>query len=157
AIENVDVGVPVSIKEMIEKQLDHLEEGARRTLETASVAGAEFSTFAVAAGSGEERAAIDSRCDELARQHHFIQDLGIQDLPNGESVPRYGFIHALYQNALYDSLSASRRIQLHKRIGEHAEQLWGERARELAAELAMHFERAANYKQAVKYLQQAAE
>ena len=35
--------------------------------------------------------------------------------------------------------------------------LYGERASEIAAELAMHFERGANYKQAVKYLQQAAE
>jgi predicted ATPase len=63
----------------------------------------------------------------------------------------------LYQNALYERVSASRRIQLHRRIGEQEEELYGERAREIAAELAMHFERGANYQQAVKYLQQAAE
>ena len=129
----------------------------QRTLEAASVAGAEFSTLAVAAGLGEDRAAVEARCDELARQRQFIQDCGVQVLPNGEAVSRYGFIHALYQNVLYERVSASRRVQLHRRIGEQAEELYGERAREIAAELAMHFERGANYRQAVKYLQQAAE
>src|SRR5262249_47584001 len=95
--------------------------------------------------------------DELARQHHFIQDCGIQEFPNGETATRYGFIHALYQNVLYERMSASRRVQLHRRIGEQGEELYGERVREIAAELAMHFERGSNYKQAVKYLQQAAE
>ena len=156
-IENVEVGVPDSIKQMIEKQVDHLDANEQRTLEAASVAGAEFSTLAVAAGLGEDRAAVEARCDELARQRQFIQDCGVQELPNGEAVTRYGFIHALYQNVLYERVSASRRVQLHRRIGEQAEELYGERAREIAAELAMHFERGANYKQAAKYLQQAAE
>jgi predicted ATPase len=63
----------------------------------------------------------------------------------------------LYQNVLYERVSTSRRAQLHQRIGEQGEELYGESAREIAAELAMHFERGSNYRQAVKYLQQAAE
>src|SRR4030095_16472259 len=49
-IEKVEVGVPDSIKQMIEKQFDHLDAEQQRTLEVASVAGAEFSALAVAAG-----------------------------------------------------------------------------------------------------------
>jgi predicted ATPase len=49
AIENVQVGVPDSIRQMIEKQIEHLDANEQRTLEVASVAGAEFSTLAVAA------------------------------------------------------------------------------------------------------------
>jgi predicted ATPase len=63
----------------------------------------------------------------------------------------------LYQNTLYDRLSASRRIQLHRRIAERGEDVYGERAREIAAELAMHFEQGSNHKRAIKYLQQAAD
>jgi tetratricopeptide (TPR) repeat protein len=156
-IKNVEVGVPDSIKQMIEKQVDHLDAEQQRTLETASVAGVEFSAFAVVAGLGEDRgAAVEARCDGLARQRQFIQDCGVQELPNGEAVTRYGFIHALYQNVLYERVSASRRVQLHRRIGERAEEVYGERAREIAAELAMHFERGRDYQRATKYLQQAA-
>lgn len=156
-IENVEVGVPDSIKQMIEKQIDHLDADARRILEAASVAGAEFSTLALAAALEQDQAPVEARCDELARQGQFIQDCGVQVLPNGEAVSRYGFIHALYRNILYERVSASRRAQLHRRIGEQGESLYGERAREIAAELAMHFERGAVFKQAIKYLQQAAD
>jgi DNA-binding winged helix-turn-helix (wHTH) protein/predicted ATPase len=156
-IENVEVGVPDSIKQMIEKHVDHLDAFQQRTLEAASVAGAEFSTLAVAAGLGADRASIETLCDELARQHLFIQDCGVQGLPNGEAVSRYGFIHALYRNVLYERVSASRRVLLHRRIGEQEEELFGERAREIAAELAMHFERGRDYERAARYLQQAAD
>jgi DNA-binding winged helix-turn-helix (wHTH) protein/predicted ATPase len=156
-IENVEVGVPDSIKQMIEKQLERLNPEEQRTLEAASVAGAEFSMLAVVAGSGEDRAAVEERCDELARQHQFIQYSGVHELPNGEAMTRYGFIHALYRNVLYERVSASRRVQLHRRIGERGQKIYGERAREIAAELAMHFELGSNYQQAAKYLQQAAD
>ena len=156
-IENVEVEVPDSIKQMIEMQLDNLDADQQRTLEAASVAGAEFSTLAVVAGLAEDQAAVEAQCDRLARHRRFIQDCGVQELPNGEAVNRYGFIHALYQSVLYQRLSASRRIQLHRRIGEQGEELYGERAREIAAELAMHFERGRDYKQAARYFQQAAD
>jgi len=156
-IEKVEVGVPESIKQMIEKQLDHLDAEKQRTLEAASVAGAEFSTLAVVAGLGEDRALVEARCDELARRHQFIQDRGVQELPNGEASTRYGFIHALYQNILYERISASRLVQLHRRIGERGEDVYGENAGEIAAELAMHFDRGRDYKRAAKHFQQAAD
>ena len=156
-IENVEVKVPDSIKQMIEKQVDHLDANQQRMLEAASAAGAEFSTVAVAAALGDDRTPVEARCDELARQRHFIQDCGVHIQPNGEAISRFGFIHALYQNVLYERVPPSRRAQLHRRIGEHEESLYGERAGEIAVELAMHFEQGANYTQAVKYLQQAAD
>src|SRR5262249_25895848 len=64
-IENVEVGVPDSIRHMIEKQIDHLNAEEQRTLEAASVAGSEFSTLALVAGLEEDRAALEARCDGL--------------------------------------------------------------------------------------------
>ncbi len=156
-IENVQVGVPDSIKQMIEKQIGHLDAEQQRTLEAASVAGVEFSTLAVVAGLGLDLAVVEARCDELVRQRQLIQDCGVQILPNGEAVSRYGFIHSLYQNVLYERVSASRRVQLHRRIGAQEEVLHGDRAGDIAAELAMHFEQARDYRRAVKYLEQAAQ
>jgi predicted ATPase len=156
-IERVELGVPDSIKQMIEKQINHLDVDVQRALEAASVAGTEFSTPAVAAGLGQDRASVEARCDELARRRQFIQDCGIQVLPNGEAVSQYGFTHALYRKVLYERISASRRIQLHRRIGEQLEALYAEGARVIAAELAMHFEHGADHKRAAKYLQQAAD
>ncbi|HEV2834946.1 MAG TPA: tetratricopeptide repeat protein, partial [Pyrinomonadaceae bacterium] len=154
---NVELGVPDSIRQMIEKQVDHLDAADQRLLEAASVAGLEFSSLAVVAALEEDRATVEARCDELVRRHHFLQDCGVHELPNGEAVSRYGFIHALYQNVLYDRTSPSRRVQLHRRIAERGEEVYGDRAGDIAAELAMHFERARDYKRTAKYLQRAAD
>jgi predicted ATPase/DNA-binding winged helix-turn-helix (wHTH) protein len=48
-IEKVDVGVPDSILQMIDKQVDHLDALGQRTLQVASVVGAEFSPLALVA------------------------------------------------------------------------------------------------------------
>jgi len=155
-IGEVEVGVPDSIKQMIENQLDHLDIEQQRILKAASVAGTEFSTEAVGAGLGEDRAAVERGCSELVQRHQFLKDCGIQILPSGEAVGRYGFIHALYQNMLYERVPASKRVQMHRRIAERAEDLYGERSNEIAAALAMHFERGRDNKRAAKYLEQAA-
>jgi DNA-binding winged helix-turn-helix (wHTH) protein/predicted ATPase len=155
--ENVEVGVPDNIKQMIEKQVDQLGDENQQTLEAASVAGVEFSALALAAALEEDLDVVQSRCDELAGRRQYIQDCGIQELPNGEVVPRYGFIHALYQNVLYERMPPSRRAQLHRRIGERGEEVYGERAPEIASELAMHFERGRDYKRTAKYIQQSAD
>jgi len=156
-IKNVDLGVPDSIRQMVENQLDHLDAVQQHTLEAASVAGAEFLTAAIAAALQEDETAVEARCDELARHRHLIRDYGAHVLPGGETVNRYGFIHALYRNVLYDRVSAFRRIQLHRQLGEWWEALYGERASEIAAELAMHFELGGKPVQAIEYIQQAAE
>src|SRR4029453_10816224 len=139
------------------KQVDQLGDENQQTLEAASVAGVEFSALALAAALEEDLDVVQSRCDELAGRRQYIQDCGIQELPNGEVVPRYGFIHALYQNVLYERMPPSRRAQLHRRIGERGEEVYGERAPEIASELAMHFERGRDYKRTAKYIQQSAD
>jgi predicted ATPase len=156
-IEEIEVGVPDSIKQMIEKQVGYLSKEEQRMLEAASVSGVEFSTLTVAAGLGEDAAVVEAQCEELARRHQFIRDCGFHQLPNGEVAARYGFIHALYQNVLYERVSAAKRVHLHRRVGERGEELYGERAGEIAAELAMHFERGRDYRRAVKHLVQVTE
>ncbi|MCI0419768.1 MAG: AAA family ATPase, partial [Acidobacteria bacterium] len=156
-IEKIEVGVPDSIKQMIEKQIGYLSKEEQRMLEAASVSGVEFSTLTVAAGLGEDAAVLEAQCEELARRHQFIRDCGFLQLPNAEVAARYGFIHALYQNVLYERVPAAKRVHLHRRVGERGEELYGERAGESAAELAMHFERGRDYRRAVKYLEQATE
>ncbi|MEW6213049.1 MAG: AAA family ATPase, partial [Acidobacteriota bacterium] len=142
ALEQVEIGMPDNIRQIIEKQIDHLNEEEQRVLETASVAGVEFSTAAVSAALGKDIIKVEETCENLVRRHLFLRPVGSSELPEGEIAARYGFIHALYQNALYDRVPMARRAHLHKRIGEQAEIAFGTRAGELAAELAMHFDKA---------------
>ena len=155
-INNVELGVPDNIKQMIERHVDHLDAETQRTLEAASVAGLEFSMPALAAGLEEDPHIVEARCNELARERQYIQECGVHDLPNGEVVTRFGWVHALYQNVLYDRLPAARRVKLHRLIAERGEEVYGQRAVEISAELAMHFERGRDYKRAAYYLKTGA-
>jgi DNA-binding winged helix-turn-helix (wHTH) protein/tetratricopeptide (TPR) repeat protein len=156
AIDAVKVGVPDSIRHLIETHIDRLDERDQRILEAASVAGAEFSVASVSAALDDETDTVVVRCEELSRRHQFIRDCAGEAVPTGDTVGRYGFVHAVYRHVLYERVSISRRVLLHRRIGEQREALYRDRTSEIAAELAMHFERAANYQHASRYFQQAA-
>ena len=77
--------------------------------------------------------------------------------PDGTISGCYGFRHALYQEVLYQRLGASRRARVHRQVGEREELAYGVRARERAAELALHFERGQDTQRAVQYLHAAGE
>jgi DNA-binding winged helix-turn-helix (wHTH) protein/predicted ATPase len=154
-LDAVKPGVPDSIRQLIDTQVDRLDVPDQRILEAASVAGTEFSAAAVAAALGGDLADVELRCEELSRRHQFLRECGAQLLPNGLAAGRFGFVHAVYRHVLYDRMSASRRMQLHQRIGRRGEELYGQRSNEIAAELAMHFEQANDPERAARYLQQA--
>lgn len=153
----VTIGLPARIQQLIEVQIARLSPQAQAILEAASVAGMDFSTTAVAAGLREEQEGIEKGCEELARHGRFLRATGVEEWPDGTAATRYEFLHALYQEAFYERVAAGRRVYLHQRIGARFETGYGERAGEIAAALAMHFERGRDFSRAVKYYQQAGE
>ncbi|MBI3304256.1 MAG: AAA family ATPase [Deltaproteobacteria bacterium] len=156
-LEAVEVGVPENLQQMIERQIDRLSSEERRVLEVASVAGVESSAAAVAAGVEAEVGEVEKQCAGLARREQFLRSHGTDEWPDGTVAARYGFMHALYQEVLYERMTVRRRIELHRRIGEREEAAYGGRAGEIAAELAVHFGRGRDYQRAVQYLRQAGE
>src|SRR5262249_9437135 len=117
-LEGVEVSVPESLRQMIERRLGQLEEYERRVLSAGSVAGMEFSAASVAAALQQAPAEVEKCCDELARRHLFIRPLGAGEWPDRTVASRYRFVHALHRNALYQGLSPARRRELHRSIGD---------------------------------------
>src|SRR5262249_37879394 len=155
AVTAAESWAPESLQQMIEQQIERLSPQGRRVLEVASVAGAEFSAATVAAGAGIAVEAVEEHCGELARHEQFLRARGTSEGPDGTVAARYGFLHALYQDVLYGRLTVRQQQRLHRQIGERVEQAYGERAKEIAAELALHFERGRDYHRAVHYLEHA--
>jgi DNA-binding winged helix-turn-helix (wHTH) protein/tetratricopeptide (TPR) repeat protein len=155
-VEALEDRVPESIRQMLEQQLERLPEAEQRILEAGSVAGMEFPVAAVAAALTDEVAPIEERCEGLARRQQFLQPAGLVEWPDGTVTSCFGFIHALHQHVVYQRVSAARRVQLHRRIGRHMAEAYGSHAGQIAAELAVHFERGRDACPAIAYLQQAA-
>jgi DNA-binding winged helix-turn-helix (wHTH) protein/tetratricopeptide (TPR) repeat protein len=146
--------LPQSIRQLIEKQLERLSLADQRVLEAASVAGAEFSAAAVAAGVATEVGDVEERCAALVQREQFLRASGTAEWPDGTVAARYRFLHALYQEVVYERVTPHRRLHLHRQIGERQESAYGKRAGEIAAELALHFEQGRDSRKAVQYLEQ---
>jgi predicted ATPase len=157
ALGVLERALPLGLRELIEAQLGRLSAEEQQVLEVGSVAGVEFAVASVAAGLQGADDTIEAICARLARRGQFLDERGLETWPDGTVSGRYGFRHALYQDVLYQRLGRGWQARLHRQIGEWQERAYGERAREVAAELAVHFERGRDYQRAVRYLQQAAE
>ena len=147
--------LPQGLRQLLARRLGDLPTEARRVLEAASVAGEQFTVAAVAAGARSPLEDIEASCEGLAAQQHFLDDIGLREWPDGTSSGRYRFTHALYRQVLYEGLGTVRRRHLHRRIGLRLEEAYGAQAKEIAARLAVHFERGGEILQAVHYWQQA--
>jgi len=150
-------GVPDNLRQLIEKQFDQLTRQEQQVLEAGSVAGVEFSAAAVAAGLAEELVHVEEYCQDLARRGLLLQPRQAQIWPDGTVAGGYGFAHTFYHEVIYNRVTAARRVQLHRRIGERQEAAYGAQARDHAAALAVHFERGRDYPRAVRYRQYAGE
>lgn len=154
-IAEILAAIPESLRQVIDGQFDRLSQAERDVLEVAAVAGITFSAAALAAGLQCDLATIEGACDRLARQGRFLRARTPVTWPDGTLATGYGFLHALYRQAIYERVPIARRGDLHRRIAEREEQAYGDKATMIAAELAIHFEAARDHERCLHHLSQA--
>jgi predicted ATPase/DNA-binding winged helix-turn-helix (wHTH) protein len=155
-LDQVSSVAPKSLQQIIERQFEQLTANEREWLNVASVAGSEFTAFAVAGGDLDQ-ASVEDCCDSLAQRQLLLRNVGLVQLPDGSVSGVYQFTHSLYREVLYRECSQAAKVRLHQRIGQALEELWNGDRIEIAAELARHFQEGRDYARAVRYLQLAAE
>jgi len=155
-LDQLCMGVPESLRLLIERRLSQLPEEDLRSLESASVIGPEFPAAAAAAGVQMSEDEVEERCSELARAGNLLLDCEPVRWPDGTVCACFRFVHDVFQEVLYARIPAGRRARLHGRIGERLEAGYGTAARDRAAELASHFVEARAVDKAVNYLLLAA-
>jgi len=147
--------IPAYLREVIERQIDRLAPTAIAVLEAASLAGLHFSAAALAAALERPVAEVEAACAGIAGEHSIIVAAGTDEWPDGTISGRFGFAHALYREALAARVSGARGVELHRRIGERLARGYAARSDEVAAQLAMHFERARDREAALAWLRKA--
>ena len=148
-LDEVAIGVPEDLRQMLEHQLDRVPPEAQRVLEAASVAGVTFAVAAVAAALEDDVMHIETRCEELV-QRHLLRPAEMLIWPDGTTAVCYAFVHALYQQVAYERLARGRRAHLHQCLGLCLEAAYGAQATEIAAELAVHFEHGHDVRRALQ-------
>jgi TolB-like protein len=156
SVPDLQRDLPESVRGMIQRKIDQLGEDDRRLLVAASVQGYEFDAAVVARVLERDAAEVEEQLDELDRVHAFVRMLREEEFPDGTLTPRYRFVHALYQNALYASLRPTRRALLSGSMAQALQGWYGEKSAEVAAELALLLEAARDFTQAADYFLVAA-
>jgi tetratricopeptide (TPR) repeat protein len=153
----LDLSIPDSLRHLMQRQLDSLESEEVRCIEAASVAGAQFSAALVANVLNVDVVEVEATCENLARREHWLKSAGITEWPDGTVAGCYSFLHALYVTVLYQRLAPAQCMRYHRSIGERLSAAYGENRREVAAQLALHFEQARDPEKAITCLQLAAD
>jgi class 3 adenylate cyclase/tetratricopeptide (TPR) repeat protein len=146
------IDIPQSVREVVGRRLDRLSPECNRMLTTAAVIGREFGTDVL---QQVEATAEDRLLDIL---EEALGARVVSEVPG--ALGRYIFAHALIRETLYEELTATRRVRLHRRIGEALEALYGSYPEPHLAELAYHFCEAAqtgDVQRAVAYAVRAAD
>jgi tetratricopeptide (TPR) repeat protein len=156
AMPDLERVLPESVRGMIERKIGQLSDEDRGLLVAASVQGYEFDSAVVAKALNREPLDIETRLEDVERVHALVRVVEERELPDRSPSLKYRFVHALYQNALYATLRATRRTQIHTAVAGALETLWGEKTADVAQELALLWEGAREPARAAGYLLTAA-
>jgi class 3 adenylate cyclase/tetratricopeptide (TPR) repeat protein len=148
-VKDWSVTIPQSVREVVGRRLDHLSEECNKVLTIGAVIGREFGVKLL------EKVAEVKGDRLLEALEEAMGARVIAELPR--ATDQYWFSHALIRETLYEELSSSRRIRLHRQIGEALEELDAEGN---LPQLAYHFAEAApggDAEKAIAYATRAAE
>ena len=136
-VEGADAHLTISpsVRAVIGRRVARLSDGCREMLVAASVMGREFGIDALAQVSE-----LGSR-ELMEVLNEAMAERVLDDVPGAPG--RIRFSHVLIRDTLYDELTAARRMQLHREVGEALETAYASDPEPHLAELAQHFVAAA--------------
>ncbi len=143
------VDVPVSLQGLLLSRLDRLPPDARQTLQEAAVLGSAFDERLLRRACAQP-AAVDDVLEGLQDAELLAEEpraVGIADR-------RFRFTHGLVQEVVYENLLHRRRTELHTRVGQALEDLYGQapsRLEDLEA-LGHHWSLSADKPRGARYL-----
>ncbi|MFY9719677.1 MAG: hypothetical protein WAK16_08525, partial [Candidatus Cybelea sp.] len=124
---------PASLEALVAMRIGQLSEEARTAAEIAAYVGTRFSHDALRDVSGWDEAAIGSALDELF-------DRRIVREASGRGLFEYAFSHQIFQEAIARAVPRERAAARHRRVARVLEELYADRASELSATIARHYE-----------------
>src|SRR5262249_30978367 len=125
------VHIPSTVRAVIGRRVGRLSEECRGVLVLAAVLGREFGLVPLARLSSRSRVELFEVLDEAIVERVVAEIPGARD--------RLRFTHALIRDTLYEGLTPSRRLQLHRQAGEVLEAAYAGDLDSHLTELAHHF------------------
>jgi predicted ATPase len=153
----LEKAMPESVRSLVQRKIDALDEGDRRLLGAASVQGVDFDSAVIAAAVEREQDEVEDALERLEREHALIRFVDEFEADNRELTLRYRFAHHIYHNAFDASVRATKRASLSRVIARQLIARLGGQPCDCAADVALLLESARDYLAAAEYWNQAAQ
>jgi predicted ATPase/class 3 adenylate cyclase len=144
-----ELGIPEGVLDVVGRRLARLSADTHQALRVAAVAGTEFELGVLQAAGSLDEERLLSVLEEAADARLVIE----------VSATSYRFAHALVRATLYDSLTAARKVTLHRKVAQAIETVHEEALDDYLPALAHHWVRAsaaaADTARAVEYATRA--
>lgn len=149
--------LPARVEGVVQERIARLNDTLRETLNIGSVIGYDFAAQVVARVQQlEERELLKNLTRELEKRYRLVLEQG-ETKVGKQFLSQYRFVHALFQQFLYDELGIGERRVMHGEVAEALEQMYGEHADAIAVELARHYQAAGDDEKGATYLIRAGE
>ncbi len=146
-----ELAIPAGVRAVVGRRIARLSDDANRVMAIASVVGAEFEPAVIRAVAQLPDETVLAALEEAVTARLVVEVPG--------PVVRSRFSHALVRTALYEELSAARRVTLHRKVAEVLEALHSGQLDDHLPALAYHWSRAgapaAEISRAVEYAARA--
>jgi predicted ATPase len=146
---------PESVRSLIQRKMDALEDADRRLLGAAAVQGVDFDSAVLSSVLQLDEETVENAFDRLEREHALVQFIEEAESAKRQLTLRYRFAHHVYHQAFAESVRATRRVALSRAI---AERLVARACGlcDCAADIAILFEAARDNLHAAEYFNKAA-
>lgn len=131
------IPIPDSVESAIMRRFDSLDEEQKKVLRYASVQGQQFRVSVLAHMLRMERLNVIEILSEICTKYHLVVDTNSFD--RRQQDPDWAFYHVLVQRTIYETLTASQALELHRVTAEYLETSYIDDVNLLAWELARHF------------------
>lgn len=143
---------PVRIEGIIQERIGRLEDSMLEILSQASVQGSRFIVQVLSRTMGEtSRDLLVTLSRTLQKQYHLVTEGACVRSEKG-IMSEFNFSNYIFQQYLYQELSATQRMLLHGDIAVILEDLFQDTLDDLAGDIARHYELAGEPAKALKYI-----
>jgi class 3 adenylate cyclase/tetratricopeptide (TPR) repeat protein len=140
--------IPRTVQDLLAMRIDRLTPGDKRLLQAAAIVGIEVDPAILQGLVDDSQEIMGGRLANLNAAGLLYEASPSNDI-------RYVFKHALSQDVVYESLPQNDRRQLHGKVVDRMEVLYGKRIQEIVEVVAHHALRGEKWGKAVTYLKLA--
>lgn len=149
-LEKIITQIPLSISAIVQYRLSMMGRNTRRAVECAAIEGAKFSAQIVMNSLSHNEDEIFEILSQLQDDFLLIkQDMKIED--DSIKLDLYKFLRIYYQEYIYNQVDDGKKRNLHKKIGNELEKIYGPKINLIASKLIDHFTNCGEYEKAARY------